>query len=54
MLTNVPQWGGDKEAHLASVASLAEDITAAGVAFTQSQFSVIVSIMERDTYDDYL
>jgi len=54
MLTCIPQWGGEKGAHLQSVQRLSKMFEAAGIEFELETHWVDVDLMTPDTYDKYI
>lgn len=54
MLVCIPQWGGEKSAHLASVKALEQVFEGAGLGFVREDRAVAVDLMTHDNYDEYL
>ena len=54
MATCIPQWGGERSAHIASVNTVLSDLKALGVHMSTETRFVRVDVMERGNYDAYI
>jgi hypothetical protein len=53
----VPQWGGERDAHLLAADKIGDSLNAAGIGFDRSDFDVSPIVMEQEgdyAYDNYL
>ena len=54
MATCIPQWGGEANAHRQSIRNALEAISANGLKTSMVEYLVDVTVMEPDTYDDFI
>ncbi len=54
MAVCIPQWGGDKSSHLASVKTVLSALQRSGLSATEEVRYVRVNLMEEGNYDDYI
>lgn len=52
--TSIPQWGGEKAAHLKASSTIWGILKEAGYSVGLKALYVDVTVMERDTYDDFI